>query len=1023
MAIKKSQLYSALWDGCDELRGGMDASQYKDYVLVVLFVKYISDKAKKDSDMLISVPEGCSFDDMVALKGKTNIGEEMNKILEKLAEANNLTGVITNADFSDENKLGKGKDLVETVSKLIAVFQREELDFSNNRAADDDLIGDAYEYLMKNFASESGKSKGQFYTPAEVSRIMSKVIGIGKDERQMISIYDPTCGSGSLLLRAKAEAKHNVSIDGQEKDLATIGMARMSMIIHGVDDAELRHGDTLNDPLHKENDTTLQTFDYVVANPPFSMKGWRKSAKEQDIFGRWGFGDNFAPVPPPGCGDYAFLLHIVKSLKTQGHAACILPHGVLFRGGAEAEIRKFLVKKRWISGIIGLPSNLFYGTGIPACIIIIDKEHAAGSKGIFMIDAKEGFQKDGAKNRLREQDIKLIVDTWEAKVDVQNYARFVPYSEIGNEKNNYNLNIPRYVIPKDKEIRQDIYAHLHGGLPAHDVEEVFASLWEACPSLKDRLFRKEANGYYSLVPAADSISEAVNTDASYQKQNALYAKVVEDWCQKVAGDMLSSVKEECEPKSLIERWSGMLLESAKADLKLVDPYNVYEILMNYWAEAMQDDCYMVSRDGWKVALRDTKKKSTFEDLECDLLPVNVVVNKFFAADYACILAKRGEVEQLSGEIEALPEDSPDAFDEGLYEMLDRVNETNVKKALVAQKRHEFDADKEAIKVWNHYVDLCGKKKVASKSLSALIDSLTVKVRDKYENLSAQEIQTLVINNKWLFTIRNRSIDENKRVSESISDDVAVLSGRYAKPLPELEAEIDNLNGIVNGFINTMAENSSYALDYLDSEAGMIPHDWMIKQIGSIGFTYSGLTGKSKNDFGVGDARYVTFLNVLNNPILKTDIFEKVNVTEGERQNRVKRGDLFFNTSSETPEDVGICSMLNEDVPNLYLNSFCFGFRLTDPDVDGLYMSYFFRSKKGRDIMTSLAQGATRYNLSKEAFNKTIIAIPPLAQQKEIVRFLSTSDLLVEKSSEAVSKRALIKQGMMQELLTGKTRLI
>lgn len=173
MAIKKSQLYSALWEGCNKLRGGMDASQYKDYVLVILFVKYISDKAKKDADMLIDVPDGCSFDDMVALKGKTNIGEEMNKILAKLAEANNLTGVITNADFSDENKLGKGKDLVDTVSDLIGVFQREELDFSNNRAADDDLIGDAYEYLMKNFASESGKSKGQFYTPAEVSQKLS----------------------------------------------------------------------------------------------------------------------------------------------------------------------------------------------------------------------------------------------------------------------------------------------------------------------------------------------------------------------------------------------------------------------------------------------------------------------------------------------------------------------------------------------------------------------------------------------------------------------------------------------------------------------------------------------------------------------------------------------------------------------------------------------------------------------------------------------------------------------------------
>ena len=804
MAIKKSQLYSALWDGCDELRGGMDASQYKDYVLVVLFVKYISDKAKKDSNMLIDVPEGCSFDDMVALKGKTNIGEEMNKILEKLAEANGLTGVITNADFSDENKLGKGKDLVETVSKLIAVFQREELDFSNNRAADDDLIGDAYEYLMKNFASESGKSKGQFYTPAEVSRIMAKVIGIGKDERHMISIYDPTCGSGSLLLRAKAEAKHNVSIDGQEKDLATIGMARMSMIIHGVDDAELRHGDTLNDPLHKENDTTLQTFDYVVANPPFSMKGWRKSAKEHDIFGRWGFGDNFAPVPPPGCGDYAFLLHIVQSLKTQGHAACILPHGVLFRGGAEAEIRKFLVRKRWISGIIGLPANLFYGTGIPACIIIIDKEHAAGSKGIFMIDAKEGFQKDGAKNRLREQDIKLIVDTWEAHEAVPHYAKFVPFADIA--ANDYNLNIPRYVVPEDKEIRQDIYAHLHGGLPAHDVEEVFAQLWEACPSLKDRLFRKEANGYYSLVPAADRISEAVNADASYQKQNALYAKVVEDWCQKVSGDMLASVKEECEPKSLIERWSGMLLESAKADLKLVDPYNVYEILMNYWTEAMQDDCYMVSRDGWKVALRDTKKKSTFEDLECDLLPVSVVVNKFFAADFASILAKRGEIEQFSSEIEALQEDNPDAFDEGIYEMLEKVNEANVKKAVAAQKKHTVEADAPTVKVWNKYLDLCGKRKEVSKTLSALVDTLTDKVRKKYDAFTADDIRIIVVNDKWLKDLKGRSEAENKRVCESISSQVSELNERYVKPLPVINEDIARLSGEVDGFLKAMGIN-------------------------------------------------------------------------------------------------------------------------------------------------------------------------------------------------------------------------
>lgn len=801
MAIKKSQLYSALWEGCNKLRGGMDASQYKDYVLVVLFVKYISDKAKKDTEMLIDVPEGCTFDDMVALKGKTNIGEEMNKILAKLAEANDLTGVITNADFADENKLGKGKDLVNTVSDLIGVFQREELDFSNNRAADDDLIGDAYEYLMKNFASESGKSKGQFYTPAEVSRVMAKVIGIGKDERQMISIYDPTCGSGSLLLRAKAEAKHNASIDGQEKDLATIGMARMSMIIHGVDDAELRHGDTLNDPLHKQNDTTLQQFDYVVANPPFSMKGWKKSANDQDLFGRWGVGDFFAPVPPSGCGDYAFLLHIVASLKAQGHAACILPHGVLFRGGAEAEIRKYLIKKHYISGIIGLPSNLFFGTGIPACIIIIDKEHSSAAKGIFMIDAKEGYQKDGAKNRLREQDLKLIVDTWEAHEDVSHYARFVKFSEI--EANDYNLNIPRYVTPEDKEIQQDIYAHLHGGLPAHDVDVVMSSLWEACPTLKDNLFKKEENSYYSLVPDVDKISDTINNDPSYIKQNELYAAVIEKWCKAISEDMYAEVQEECEPKMLIAQWGEKLLAEAKRELKLVSPYNVYEILMNYWAETMQDDCYMVSRDGWKVNLVETKKKSTFEDMECDLLPVPVVINEYYTDELGKIVEKRSELEQINAEIVAAPEDNVDAFDEGLYEMLEKVNEANVKKAVAAAKKNLVDADSETVKVWNKYLELCSKKKEISKAISALVDDLTNKVKSEYSKLAPDDVQALVIEKKWIAEIKRGCISEIVRVSESISNQTSLLNRRYAIPLPKIEDELREISAEVNGFLISM----------------------------------------------------------------------------------------------------------------------------------------------------------------------------------------------------------------------------
>lgn len=272
-AIKKSQLYSTIWESCNALRGGMDASQYKDYVLVILFVKYISDKAKSGDTDLEEIPEGCTFDDFIALKNKTNIGEEINKKLEKLAATFSLDNVFVNADFNNEDKLGKGKDKVDTITSLIEVFENKDLDFSTNRAGDDDLIGDAYEYLMRNFASQSGKSKGQFYTPGEVSRLMAKIIGIHEDRRPQITIYDPACGSGSLLLRARDEAHKNsfVGIYGQEKDLATINMAKMNMILHGMYVSDLRHGDTLNSPLHSEG-FALDTFDYVVANPPFSLK-------------------------------------------------------------------------------------------------------------------------------------------------------------------------------------------------------------------------------------------------------------------------------------------------------------------------------------------------------------------------------------------------------------------------------------------------------------------------------------------------------------------------------------------------------------------------------------------------------------------------------------------------------------------------------------------------------------------------------------------------------------------------------
>lgn len=741
MAIKKSQLYSKLWEACDELRGGMDASQYKDYVLVVLFIKYLSDKKKSgDKSLLIELPKGCSFDDLVLLKGSKDIGEKMNIILGRIAEANDLEGVVNNADFADETKLGKGKDLVDTVSGLIGVFQDEDLDFSNNRAADDDLIGDAYEYLMKNFATQSGKSKGQFYTPAEVSRVMAKVIGIGDDKRRMISIYDPTCGSGSLLLRAAAEAKGAVAIQGQEKDVATIGMARMSMVVHGVDDPDLRHGDTLTDPLHKRNDRELCTFDYVVANPPFSVKSWLKGASEEDPFGRWGHGEGVAPVPPLKCGDYAFLLHILKSMKPSGRAAVILPHGVLFRGNAEAEIRKYIVRRHWIKGIIGLPPNLFFGTGIPACVIVLDKEGAAASKGIFMIDAKDGFAKDGAKNRLRESDVRRIVDVWNAGENVPHYAQFVKYADI--EANDYNLNIPRYVAPADKEVRQDLTAHLNGGIPAEE-----AAKYPAC------LFKPLRRGFVTLALPQEDIVEELREGDEMADQIEAFESACAGWLGDFTRKALG-LKRGAEPKKIIAEWGEELLR-VRASQSLVSPYALYEHLMNYWAETMQDDCYLICRDGWQARLVKPKKKSYgWRDLQCDLLPPEVVARGHCAKTYENYLKRVEKLESLESQYAELTEGLGE--DDEIPEEAEKL-----KKSISLFKKDLREDDKRF--GWE--------------------------IERIYGELTEDDVKALVIHHKWAEELRSRFDAELDRTLSQIAAEVKALADRYDRPLASLEADV------------------------------------------------------------------------------------------------------------------------------------------------------------------------------------------------------------------------------------------
>ena len=727
-----------------------------------------------------------------------------------LAEANQLDGVFV-ADFEDDAKLGKGKDKVETLSKLIAVFQNENLDFSKNRAADDDLIGDAYEYLMKNFATESGKSKGQFYTPAEVSRVMAKVIGLGNAKNgKKTTIYDPTCGSGSLLLRAMCETPDGATIYGQEKDNATVGLAKMNMILHNEIYADIKQGDTINDPQFKDDDQ-LKTFDYIVANPPFSTKSWLKSAKAEDEYHRWGEGIKIG-VPPEKNGDYAFLLHIVRSLKQTGCAACILPHGVLFRGNAEAQIRKYLIaEKRYIKGIIGLPANLFYGTGIPACIIIIEKSEAAGRKGVFMIDAKSGYIKDGAKNRLREQDIRRIVDVWQAQRDVPHYARFVPMEEI--ERNDYNLNIPRYVSAPDTEILQDIDAHLHGGLPKHDIDQ-FDAYWKVCPSLRADLFcdHPTRKGYYSLKCNPEAVRDVVAENIDFRKQSDAFRSSFTEWCNRHRVQLYALVPGFA-PKTLIEQLGNSLLEIFGVDKSLVDAYDVYDCLMNYWGETMQDDCYMISSGSWTVQLytpqpaskkNDEKKKekkaTTPEDIVCDLLPVPIVIDEYFAEKRDVIAAAEELLGQNEAQLAELVDEQADNYlDEDNFPD-SKMTDANVKKRIKALDK-KTDADE--ITVLQKYLDLKSdislNKKLIKERKYDLLTALVV----KYADLSEEEIKRLVIEKKWFASLALRFDGEMQRISQQLTSKVSALAERYAQTLSEIDAGITDLEAKVATHLKQM----------------------------------------------------------------------------------------------------------------------------------------------------------------------------------------------------------------------------
>lgn len=808
MPIKKSDLYSKLWASCDELRGGMDASQYKDYVLVMLFIKYISDKYGDKSAgqpfAPIQIPQGASFADMVALKGRADIGDQINKaIIRPLEEANRI---VIKADFNDDALLGQGKEKVEKLGNLIAIFESPDLDFSKNRAEGDDILGDAYEYLMRHFATESGKSKGQFYTPAEVSRVMAAVLGIAQAKTSPdTTVYDPTCGSGSLLLKVADAAPTPVSVYGQEKDEVTSGLARMNMILHHNPGALIEHANTLADPRFVEGGQ-LKTFDYVVANPPFSDKRWSTGlTPAADPFGRFdGFG-----APPDKQGDYAYLLHIVRSLKPTGRAACILPHGVLFRGNAEADIRKALVRRGLVHAIVGLPANLFYGTGIPACIIVIDKAGAAARKGIFMVDASQGFMKDGPKNRLRERDLHRIVDTV-ARLDGSQprYARMVGLDEI--EKNDFNLNLPRYIDSSTPEDQQDIDAHLSGGIPLADVQALQA-YWAVCPQLQAALFEPLRPGYLALRVNSGAVKPTIHQHPQFQAFTQAMAAHFQAWRGAVTPG-LKALQPGLQPKQLVVSLAEGLLahyEHQPSAAQLVDPYAVYQHFMDYWAATLQDDAYLLAEAGWvaqTTRVLETKKskdgkpgKTVDKGWACDLVPKALLVQVHFAAEQALLDKLTSDIDATTAALAELEEEH--GGDDAAFSGFDKVNDKEVKSRLKELAGEAGTDDERA--VLQRWLALSEQASALKKRIKTLDAELDDKAYARYPQLTPADVQALVVDHKWMAALEAAVQGELQRVSQALTSRVKLLADRYGHTLPGLAQRVDEAEARVAGHLARM----------------------------------------------------------------------------------------------------------------------------------------------------------------------------------------------------------------------------
>jgi len=843
--ITSEEIKRRLWDGANELRGSMDASRYKDYMLGLMFYKFLSDKTLETFKIAAGLGQ-LSEKDLLDkyVKAKAEYGDDLDKMIQgvlgyyvlpqylyqtwlkdinsgnfevqKVTDSlNNFERTITvSGDASDFKGLFSSStlDLTDTAlgsnlnerSKSIKALILLFADLNMVALQKGDVLGDAYEYLIGQFAMESGKKAGEFYTPRQVSEVMAQIVAKSSGIK---SIYDPTVGSGSLLLTVKRhldkEAQRDLDYYGQEKNTATYNLTRMNLLLHGVrpEKMTVKNGDTLSSdwPEDPQKPNTGVQFDAVVMNPPYSAKNWNKAGlKVSDP--RF---EVAGVLPPDSKGDLAFLLHGLFHLEANGTMAIVLPHGVLFRGSAEGEIRRRLLDKNYIDTIIGLPNNLFTNTGIPVVVIILKKNRKIDAP-VLVIDASKSFIKVGKQNVLQEKDIAKIVDVYTERTEIPGYSKLATREEIN--KNEYNMNIPRYVETMNGEISHDVDAHLLGGIPQSNIDDLLV-LQAIVPDVLNQNLQVIRPGYVKLIKPVSELTSDILSDARVISMAEEIRAKTNNYIEKY-WNVLRQVDSSDDLKKLMEE----MLDGIKyllSDYKYIDVYDGYQIIAEIWKSSLTHDTELIANEGFYKIGRTrepnmvTKGTGNNKRVEQDgwvgcIVPNDLIAKKFYHAELAAIETKRVSLREIDTAIADLVEAAKVEDSEennALYDALKKNEDDEPGDAfdnkLVKAELKKADKGSKEYELLIKVETLLNEKSLFTKAIKAEEKELKDAVQERILVLTDEEIDNLMYE-KWFGSTAEEMVGLVQAPLKAELDTLQMLQERYAKTLTEIDTEIDSL---------------------------------------------------------------------------------------------------------------------------------------------------------------------------------------------------------------------------------------